>query len=86
MIDTNPLSQKLSIELFIPLCKLPLSLSQRYLWCKPEVTFKGCGIGIGGGYIAGLHGDELLMGLEVEVCGKNSGTNQFFLQDIHKVQ
>ena len=76
----------MAIELLIPFRKLPQSLSQRYLGCKPEVTFKGGGIGIGGGYITWLHGNELLVCLEVEVCGKNSGTNQFLLQDIHEVK
>ena len=79
MIDTNPLSQKLSIELFIPLCELPQALSQRDLWREPEVTFKGCGISVGGGYIAGLHGDELLVSLEVKVSRKDTGTDQLFL-------
>ena len=74
------------IELLIPLRKLPQSISQRYLWCKSKITFKGCGISIGGWYITWLHGNQLLMGLEVEVRGKDTGTNQFLLQNIHEIQ
>jgi len=67
------------VEILVPLSKLPQPFSQCNLWCKPEVTFKGCGISIGGGNITRLHGDELFVSLEVEVSGKDTGANQFLL-------
>ena len=76
----------MAIELLIPLREFPQSLSQRYLWCKSEVTFKSSSIGIRCWNISGLHGHKLFVCLEVEVCGKDSGTDQFLLQDIHEVK
>ena len=76
----------LTVVFFVPLRKLPQSFPQRNFRCKSEVTFKGGGIGIRRGDITWLHRDELFVGLEVEVCGKDTGTYQFFLQDIHEVE
>ena len=76
----------LSIELFIPLRELSQSLSQRYLGCKPEITFKGCGICVGSGDITQLHGDELFVSLEVKVCWKDTSTYKLFLQNTHEIQ
>ena len=41
------------------------ALAQGYLGREAEVALKGCDISIGGGDIAWLHGDKLLVGLEV---------------------
>ena len=41
------------------------ALAQGYLGREAEGALKGCGISISGGDIAWLHGDELLVGLEV---------------------
>ena len=76
----------LTVVFLIPLCELPQSLSQRNLGRKPEVTFKGCSISIGGGDISWLHGHKFFVRLEVEVCRENTSTNQFLLQDVHEVQ
>ena len=62
------------------------ALAQGYLWREAEVTLKGCGISIGGGHIAWLHGDKLLVGLEVKVLRQHAGTDKLFLKDSNKVE
>ena len=62
------------------------ALAQGYLWRKPEVALKGCGICIGGGDIAWLHGDKLLVGLKVIVLREDTGTDEFLLEDLYEVQ
>ena len=74
------------IIVFIPLSELSQPFSQRYLWCKPEVTFKGSGIGIGRWHITGLHGNELLMGLEIKVLRENACTDELLLENRDKVE
>ena len=44
------------------------ALAQGYLWREAEVALKGCGIGIGGGDIAWLHGDNLVSILNQFIC------------------
>lgn len=50
------------------------------------ITLQGGGVGIGDGDIAGLHGDELFVGLEIEVLGEDACANEFFLEDGHEVE
>jgi hypothetical protein len=44
------------------------------------------GVGVGHGDITGLHGHELLVGLEVIIGGEDSCTYQLFLKDGNKVE
>ena len=70
----------------IPLSKSPQALSQAGIGFEAEVLFQGRRIGVGYRHVAGLHGHELLVGLEVIVLGEHAGTDQFFLQDGHEVK
>ena len=70
----------------IPSRELSQSLPQRNLWRETEIALEGGGIGIGGGDVAGLHGDELFVGFEIEVLGEDTGANQFFLEDGHEIE
>lgn len=53
---------------------------------EAEIALEGGGVGIGSGDITGLHGDELFVGLEVEVLREDTGANEFFLEDGHEVE
>lgn len=53
---------------------------------EAKVTLEGSGICVGCGDVSGLHGDQLLVGLEVVVLRKDTGSQEFFLQDVHEVQ
>ena len=66
--------------------KMAQALAQGYLWREAEVALKGCGICIGGGHIAWLHGDKLLVGLEVKVLWQHAGTDKLLLKDSNKVE
>ena len=70
----------------IPLCKYPQAFSQAGIGLEAEVLFQGIRVGISHGHVAGLHGHEFLVGLEVVVLGQDAGTDQFFLQDGHEVE
>jgi len=50
------------------------------------VALKGGSVGIGSGDVAGLHGDELFVSVEVEVLGEDAGTDEFFLKDGDEVE
>ena len=70
----------------IPLSKSPQAFSQAGIGLEAEVLFQGIRVGISHGHVAGLHGHEFLVGLEVVVLGQDAGTDQFFLQDGHEVK
>ena len=70
----------------IPLSKSPQASSQAGIGLEAEVLFQGIRVGISHGHVAGLHGHEFLVGLEVVVLGQDAGTDQFFLQDGHEVE
>ena len=53
---------------------------------KAEVTLEGGGIGVGYGDVARLHGDELLVGVEVVVGREDTGTEEFFLEDGDEIE
>ena len=71
---------------FIPLCKLAQPLAEGDLWGEPKGTLQGGSVRIGGGDVAGLHGDELLVGFEVVVLREDAGTHQFLLKDVDEVE
>ena len=81
------LEQRLGlIILFIPFRKLPEAFAEGDAGGEAEVAFEGGGVGVGGGDVAGLHRDELLMGFEVVVGGEDAGADEFFLEDLHEIQ
>jgi hypothetical protein len=53
---------------------------------EAEVTGQGFCISIGGGDITRLHGDKLLVGLEVEILGQNPRTHQLLLEDLYEIE
>ena len=53
---------------------------------KAEVPLQGAGVGIGDRHVAGLHGDQLLVGLEVVVWRQDAGAYQFLAQNLHEVK
>ena len=63
----------------IPLGEGAEALAEGGMWFEAEVVFEGCGVGIGDGYVAGLHGHELLVGFEVVVVGEYACDDEFFL-------
>ena len=48
--------------------------------------FERGGVGVGDGDIAGLHGNELLVGLEIVVFGEHACTDKLFLEDGDEVE
>ena len=48
--------------------------------------FEGCGVGVGYGDIAGLHGDEFLVGLEVVVGREDFGAEELLLENGDEVE
>ena len=76
----------LGIEGFVPFGEVAEAGAQGGAGLEGEVAFKGGGVGIGGGDVAGLHGDELFVGLEVVILGEHLGADQFLLEDVNKVQ
>ena len=53
---------------------------------KAEIPLQGAGVGVGDRHVAGLHGDQLLVGLEVVVLRQDAGEHQFLAQDLHEVE
>lgn len=53
---------------------------------EAEVALEGGGVGVGDGYVAGLHGHEAFVGLEVVVGGKYTGGEKLFLKNLHEVK
>ena len=70
----------------IPFRKLPEAFSQGGGGLETEVLFEGCGVGVGYGDIAGLHGDEFLVGLEVVVGGEDFGAEELLLENGDEVE
>ena len=70
----------------IPLCKYPQAFSQAGIGLEAEVLFQGLRVGVGYGHVARLHGNKLLVGLEVVVLGQDAGTDQLFLKDSYEVK
>ena len=76
----------LLVEGFIPLCKPAQAFAQRGVGLEAEVFFECGGVGEGDGHVAGLHGNEFLVRLEVVVGREYAGGSEFLLQDLHEVQ
>ena len=53
---------------------------------ETEVTLESGSVCKRDRYIAGLHGNEAFMGFEIIVGRKDSGTDEFLLQNIHKIK
>jgi len=53
---------------------------------EAEVSFQGCGVCVGDGHVAGLHGDEFLVSLEIIVGGEHPCGDKLFLKDGDEVQ
>ena len=53
---------------------------------ESEIFLQGGDIGVGHGDIAGLHGHELLVGFEIVIGWKHTGTHEFFLQDLYEIE
>ena len=53
---------------------------------EAEVLFEGCGVCVGDGDVAGLHGHEFFVRLEVVVGWKYACCDEFFLQDGDEVE
>ena len=70
----------------IPLSKSPQAFSQAGIGLEAEVLFQGLRVGVGYGHVARLHGNKLLVGLEVVVLGQDAGTDQLFLKDSYEVK
>lgn len=70
----------------IPLSKSSQAFSQAGIGLEAEVLFKGRGVCISHGHITWLHRYELLMGFKIIMLGKNSCTDQLFLEDGNKVE
>ena len=70
----------------IPLSKPPQAFSQAGIGLETEVLFQGLRVGISHGHVAGLHGYEFLVGLEIVVLVQDTGTYQLFLQDGYEVK
>ena len=60
--------------------------SERSGWLETEVTFQRHGVGKGGRDIAGLHGDELAVGLKIVASRQEASTDKFLLKGIHEIQ
>ena len=70
----------------IPLGEGAEALAEGGGGAEAEVLFQGGCVGEGRGDVAGLHGDELLMGLEVVVGGKDACPDELFLEDADEVE
>lgn len=53
---------------------------------EAEVALQGGRIGVGGGNVAGLHGDELLMRGKIIILRQNPGAHQLFGQNPDEIQ
>ena len=72
--------------MIVPLGKPAQAFPQRGGGAETEVPLQGRGVSIGNGDVTRLHGNRLLVGLEVIVPGQYAGPDQLFLQDGYKVQ
>ena len=71
---------------FIPLGEISESGAEGCGGPEAEVVLQGGGVGVGDRHVAGLHRDELLVGVEVIVPGQHAGPDQLLLKDGHEVQ
>ncbi len=76
----------LPVVLFIPLGKVAEAFAEGDLGGEAKVFFQSSCVCVGCGDVSGLHGDQLLVGLEVVVLGQDTSSQEFFLEDVYKVQ
>jgi hypothetical protein len=72
---SSSLGAKVRIILGVPFGELAEAFAEGNLRGEPEVTFQGGGVCVSGGDITGLHGNELFVGLEIEILGQNPRTH-----------
>ena len=77
---------KLKVVGFIPFGEFAEAFAEGDFRGETEIALEGGGVGIGSGDITGLHGNELFVGLEVEVLGEDTCTDEFFLEDGDEVE
>ena len=70
----------------VPFRKPPEAFAQGGGGLEAEVLFEGGGVGVGYGDIAGLHGDEFLVGLEVVAGGEDFGAEELLLENGDEVE
>lgn len=71
---------------FVPLGETAEAFTQRGGGLEAEVLFERGGVSIGDGDIAGLHGHELLVRLEIVAFGEHACTYKLFLEDGDEVE
>lgn len=74
------------IKPLIPLSKPPQPIPEAGRRFKSVISLKGAGIGVSDRYVAGLHGNQFFMRVEVIIRRKDPGADQLFLEDGHEVQ
>ena len=74
------------VILLIPLAEFAEALAKGGGGAEAEVLFEGCGVGVGDGDVAGLHGHEFFVRLEVVVGWKYACCDEFFLQDGDEIE
>ena len=74
------------IEFPIPLCKAAQPRAQGRGGPEAEVPLQWAGVGVGYRHVAGLHGNQFLVGLKVVIGRQNPGGNQLLLQNVHEIQ
>ena len=74
------------VILLIPLAEFAEALAEGGGGAEAEVLFEGCGVGVGDGDVAGLHGHEFFVRLEIVVGWKYACCDEFFLQDGDEVE
>lgn len=70
----------------VPLGKGPQAVLERRRGLVAEIALERRGVGVGNGNVAGLHGNELLVSLEVIVSGQHALLHQHALQRVDKVE
>lgn len=70
----------------VPLGKGPQAVLERRSRLVAQVALERRGVGVGDGNVAGLHGNELLVSLEVIVSGQHALLHQHALQRVDKVE
>ena len=70
----------------IPFREFPEAFAEGGGGAVAVVFFQCLCVGIGDGDVAGLHGDQFLMGFEVVVLRKDAGPEEFLLQDVYEVE
>lgn len=70
----------------IPLGEGPQAILERRRGLVAQIALERSGVGVGDGHVAGLHGHELLVGLEVVVRRQHTLLHQHALQRVDEVE